>query len=166
MAKEPKEWLVSWLNDAYAMEESIIEVLRDHVNDAEGHPQLQSRIQQHIKETEHHAELDRDCIEHLGGSVSGARSGMANIMGRFQGKMTAMADDELLKDGISDYATEHFEIASYKAISKAAEALGEDRVVRNCQQIIQDEMSMAKFLDEHLPMVVRDTIHGKAGAAA
>jgi len=166
MAKEPKEWLLSWLNDAYAMEESITEVLKDHVKDAEGHPRLQARIQQHLEETKRHAQLDRECIEHLGGDVSGARGGMANIMGRFQGKMTALSDDELLKDGISDYATEHFEIASYKAISKAAEALGEDRVVQSCQEIMQDEMSMAKFLDEHLPDVVRETMHGKAGAAA
>lgn len=166
MAKEPKEWLVSWLNDAYAMEESITEVLKDHVKDAEGHPQLHARLQQHIEETKRHAELDRQCIDHLGGDVSNARGGMANIMGRFQGKMTSMADDELVKDGISDYATEHFEIASYKAISKAAEALGEDRVVQSCQQILQDEMSMAKFLAEHLPEVVRDTIRGKAGAVA
>ncbi len=32
--------VIKWLNDAYSMENALIQVLENHAEDAEGHPQV------------------------------------------------------------------------------------------------------------------------------
>lgn len=165
MADQPRDQIVSWLNDAYAMEQSITQVLENHVKDAEDHPQLQARLQQHLTETKHHAELVKGCIERLGGGTSSIKAGMSSMMGRVQGMSTGAASDELVKDGISDFSTEYFEIASYKALIAAANSVGDTETVQICREILRDEESMAAFLDQHLPMVVQETLQGEIQAS-
>lgn len=160
MPEQPKDRLLSWLNDAYAMEKSVVEVLENHVKDARNHPTLQARLQQHYDETKQHADLIKGRIEALGGDTSAIKSGMASMMGRVQGMSTAPAEDELVKDGISDYSTEAFEIASYKALIAAAQSLGDMETVQVCQRILRDEEDMACFLDQNLPMVVQEALTG------
>ena len=48
-----KDLLVSWLNDAYAMEQALIPVLQNHAKDAENDmPAAADRLRRHIEETE------------------------------------------------------------------------------------------------------------------
>jgi ferritin-like metal-binding protein YciE len=164
MADSMNDQLLAWLNDAYSMEQSITQVLENHVKDAKNHARLQARIEQHLDETKRHAELVKQMIENHGGSTSSIKSGMAGMMGRLQGASTEMAKDELVKNALSDFSTEYFEIASYKALIAAATELGAQDVVQTCQRIIQDEESMAQFLDENLPMVVHETMQNEASA--
>ncbi len=39
---------IARLNDAYRMESALMQVLEDHVTNANDRPQLQSKIQEHI----------------------------------------------------------------------------------------------------------------------
>src|SRR5215211_3161377 len=133
------EVLIGWLNDAYAMEQSISQVLENHAKDAKDQPQIQARIQQHLDETRRHAELVKGCIERLGGSTSAVKSGMATVMGKVQGMSTGMARDELIKNALNDYGTEYFEMACYKALIAAAQEVGDQETITICQQIIRDE---------------------------
>lgn len=162
MANSPNEQLLSWLNDAYSMEQSITQVLENHVKDAKSNPRLQQRLEQHLDETKNHAQLVKGLIEGLGGNISTIKSGMAGMMGRMQGMSTGMAGDELVKDSLSDFSTEQFEIASYKALIAAAQQLNAPNVVQTCQRIIQDEESMARFLEQSLPIVVQETLAQQA----
>jgi ferritin-like metal-binding protein YciE len=165
-----KDLYVRWLNDAYSMEQSIIQVLENHVEDAKDQPQLQAKLQEHLEQTRRHAEVDKGCLERLGESPSTVKSGMANVMGTVQGMVQAMstgmmAQDELVKNGIADYATEHFEIASYKALIVAAQDLGDQESVRTYQEILRDEEAMANWFNEHLPNIVQETIRRAATTA-
>lgn len=159
-----QEMFMSWLKDAYAMEISLIEVLERRVNDAEGHPQMQEMDRKHLEETRRHAELVKSRIEALGEETSSIKSGMSKLTGMFQGMATKPASDTLVKNGLADYASENFEIASYKALMAAAQEMGDQETVEMCRQIIQDEERMAKFLDENLPMVVQETVRHEAAA--
>lgn len=159
------EPLLSWLNDAYAMERSIVEVLERQVDDAKQHPDIQAKIREHLEATKRHADLDKSCIERLGGSTSAIKSGMAKLGGAMQGMGTKFADDKLVKDALQDYSTEHMEIASYRAIMIAAEEAGDQETLRVCQQILPDEEAMARWLDQNLPNVVRDVYRRMAPPA-
>src|SRR5436190_17521016 len=106
-----QDLFMAWLNDAYGMENSLVQVLQNHAKDAQDHPQMQAKIQEHLDKTRQHAELVKGCVERLGGSTSALKTGMANIMGVVQGLSTGAAEDELVKNGIADYAAENFEIA-------------------------------------------------------
>jgi len=155
---------MAWLSNAYDMENALVQVLQNHVKDAQDHPQMHAKIQEHLDKTRQHAELVKGCIEHRGGSPSAVKTGMANLVGVMQGLSTGMAEDELVKNGIADYAAENFEIASYQALITAAHDLGDGQTANVCQQILADEQDMATWLAQHLPEAVEEIIRQKAAA--
>ena len=146
-----KELIVAWLNDAHAMELGIAEVLERHAADAKDHPQMHSRLQQHLEETRRHADLVKGCLERLGEQPSGVKSGMASVMGAVQGMTTKMAQDTLIKNTLHDYGTEHFEMACYTSLMAAAQDLGDQEMASACQQILREEQAMADFLFQQIP---------------
>ena len=155
---------MAWLNDAYGMENALVQVLQNHAKDAQDHPQMHAKIQEHLDKTRQHAELVKGCIERRGGSPSAVKTGIANLVGVMQGMSTGMAEDELVKNGIADYAAENFEIASYQALLTAAHDLGDEQTAQVCQQILADEQDMANWLAQHLPEAVEEIIRKKAAA--
>lgn len=161
-----KDMLVSWLNDAYSMEQALIPVLENHAKDFRDYPDTQRRISQHVEETRRHAELVKRCVEHLGESVSSVKSGFGTLLGQMKSVSTGMFDDELIKNCLSDYAAEHFEIACYKSLIDAAELYGDQEIAQTCQQILHDEEEMARFLDTCIGTVTREVIRLKVRKAA
>src|SRR5215212_11918572 len=146
-----KELVIAWLNDAHAMELGIAQVLERHVEEARNHPDMQAGLQRHLEQTRRHAELVKSCVERMGGETSGLKTGMASVMGTVQGMTTKLAKDELIKNTLHDYGTEHFEIACYTSLLVAAEHLGDQQTAQICQQILGDEQAMAEFLFQQIP---------------
>jgi ferritin-like metal-binding protein YciE len=146
-----KELVIAWLNDAHAMELGIAQVLERHAEEAKDHPQMHAGLQRHLEQTRRHAELVKGCVERMGGETSGVKSGMASVMGTVQGMTTKLAKDELIKNTLHDYGTEHFEIACYTSLIAAAENLGDQETVRACQEILRDDQAMADFLFQQIP---------------
>lgn len=161
-----QEQLIAWLNDALSTEHSLIQVLDDHAKEAKDHPVVQTRIQEHLEETRRHADLVKGCIERLGSSPSTVKSGMGTVMGAVQGKTTALAKDKLVKNALADYASEHFEIASYQALVTAALQIGDQQTANVCQDILRDEEAMARWLEQQLPIVVQETMRQEAASHA
>lgn len=160
----PKEQLTTWLNSAYSMEHNVEKVLKNHAKDAKDHPELRQRDEQHIEETHRHAELVKQCLELLGEKPSTMKTAMGNIMGSVQGASTGMFRDELVKNFLADYASEHFEIACYRSLIAAAEELGQPEIARICREILRDEEAMAQWLEERIPDVTRMTLQQHAHA--
>jgi ferritin-like metal-binding protein YciE len=154
--RDPNETLIGWLNDAYAMEKGLVQVLENHANDVKDHPEAYRKITQHLEQTRLHADRVEQCIARLGGSTSNLKSAMGSVMGFFQGRSTGVAPDELVKNGLSDYAAEHFEIASYRALIVAARALGQNEIVQALEENLRDEEDMARWLEKQLPMMVQE----------
>lgn len=157
-----KETVISWLNDAHALEHNLIKVLEHRIKDTEDHPEIQNRIQQHLDETHKHVELVEHCIKHLGGNVSAIKTGMANVTGMIQGISTGPAPDEMVKNALADYSSEHLEIASYTSLVAAAQAIGEPEIAKICETILQDEKEMAQFLAQKLPAITQEYLALKA----
>ncbi len=158
-----KDFVIKWLNDAYGMETALIQVLENHAKDAEGHPQVRNGIQEHIETTRRHADRVKECIQHLGGDASSLKAGTAKISGTLQGMSTGVAEDELVKNAISDYSAEQFEIASYRSLIAAAEELGDQETVRACQENLREDEEMAQWLEQQLPAVTQEFLRSKAG---
>jgi ferritin-like metal-binding protein YciE len=163
---DPRETLIGWLNDAYAMEKGLVQVLENHADDVKDRPEMYRKIAQHLEQTKMHAERVRECVERLGGSVSTVKTAMGAVSGFFQGRSTGVSPDELVKNALSDYAAEHFEIASYKALIVAARLLGENQVVQVCEAILRDEEDMAKWLEQSLPNVVQEYLNVQTAVGA
>lgn len=151
-----QDTMIAWLNDAHALENNLIQVLEHRVKDTMNHPQMQVKVREHLEETRRHAELVKGCIERLGGNVSAIKSGMGSVSGFMQSLSTAPAKDEMVKNVLSDYASEQFEIACYRSLIAGAQALGDQDIASICQQILRDEESMARFLEQQIPQVTQE----------
>src|SRR5690349_10901971 len=155
MDEKQRDTLVTWLKDAYAMEQGIVETLERQIDHFDNMPEAQEKIRQHIELTKSQADRVQSCVERLGDDVSHVKSGMANFLGAVQGMSTVMANDKTVKDAMACYAIEYFEIASYMANAAAARELGFDDIADMCETIITEEQDMADWLEMQLPTVVQ-----------
>jgi ferritin-like metal-binding protein YciE len=161
---EFRDTLIAWLNDAYAMEESLVPVLENHAKDAKAFPAVQARIQEHADETRQQAERVKLCLEELGEKPSAAKSALGKVFGTLHAPGTGMYDDELVKNALMDFATEAFEMACYEALAVAAQDGGHERIAELCRQNFAEEEAMAEWLREQLPETVRNYCHETASA--
>lgn len=153
-----KDLLIGWLNNAHAMEQQLIPVLENHAKDMEKHPSAQARIRQHIEETRRHGERVARCLSLLGSRPSAVKSTLASLMGSAQAISTGLFKDELVKNALSDFAAEEFEVACYKALIVAARESGQSEIVRECEENMREDEAMARWLDEQLPGVVQEAM--------
>jgi len=153
-----KDLVIAWLNDAHGMENALVQILEHQIKDAKDYPQVQAKLQQHLEQTRRHAELVKGCVENLGGKTSTMKTGMATLFGQMQALSTGAAKDEMVKNALADYAAENFEVASYTALVRAAQELGDLQTARVCQQILQEDEEMALWLRQNLPTLVQQTL--------
>ena len=67
-----------------------------------------------------------------------------------------MFADETVQNALANYATEHFEIACYRALSEAAHTARQEHVAQVCGENLRDEQEMADWLSGQLPKIVCD----------
>lgn len=158
---EKDELFTRWMNEAYRMETSMMPILEHHISDAESHPKLQAKLHDHLDATHHHADLVRSCLERLG-KAGPADDAAASPPDNAHTIANSAAGDLLIKDGLNDFSTEQYEIATYKALITAARELGHMECERAFQEILSDEQEMAGWLDINLPLLVEQTIRHAA----
>lgn len=155
MSTDPMNQLHSWLKDAHAMEEQAEQMLIAQAKRLENYPKLRDRINQHIEETKSQAERITECLNAMNESESTMKDLGGKIAAMGQAIGGSMASDEAVKGGIASYAFEHFEIANYRALIAAADKLGENHVKSVCEDILQEELAMAKWLEDNLDEVTQ-----------
>jgi len=150
----PQEHLVDWLRDAYAMEKQAESMLKAQSGRLDNYPQLRTRIEEHIQETLSQQKLIETRLDALGSSPSAMKDMSARMSAFMQGLGGMAVSDEVVKGGMSGYVFENIEIAAYTALIAAAQAAGDEETRRICEQILPQEVAMAKWLLEHLPDTV------------
>ena len=151
-----RDTLSTWLKDAYAMEQGIVEILERQIDHFDDMPQAQTMIRQHLELTKDHGDRVQACVKMLGDDVSVVKSGMSNVLGAVQGMTTGMSNDKRVKDAMGDYAIEHFEIASYLVLQSAAREIGHEEIASICEGIMREEREMAQWLEQQMPVVTRN----------
>ncbi|HEY2020217.1 ferritin-like domain-containing protein [Paraburkholderia sp.] len=150
----PQEHVVDWLRDAYAMEKQAETMLTAQSKRLENYPLLRERIDRHIEETLSQQQLLETCLDRLGSSPSAMKDLSARMSAFMQGAGGMAVSDEVIKGGMAGYVFEHVEIAAYTTLIAAANAAGDIETRRICEQILPQEVEMAKWLLEHLPETV------------
>jgi ferritin-like metal-binding protein YciE len=151
-----KETLLDWLRDAHAMEDSIVEVLEKQVKMLDHKPQIQGKVREHLEITKQQRDRLAELVEKLGGKTSAVKSITGNFLANVQALSMSSAPDAIVKNALSDFAVEHYEIACYTALMAAAEQQGQQEVVRVCREFIDQEREMANFLEHHLPRITTE----------
>jgi ferritin-like metal-binding protein YciE len=158
--------VISWLNDAYAMERSLEVMLRKQAENHESHHAVRERARIHLDETEGHAERVGQCLEMLGETPSTIKSVAGQVMEFAKGTMSKMATDERVKDFLCAYGAECFEVASYKALIAGAPVAGAEEIVPLLEKNLKEDEAMATWLDGNVSAVVRDYLLQGTTAAA
>lgn len=145
-----EERLLQWLRDAHAAEEQAETMLNGMASRIENYPELKARVEQHVKESQRHAELVSQCIERRDGGTSLAKDAGAKVLAMGQALSGMFAGDEVLKGSIASYAFEAMEIASYRILISTAREIGDQETARVCEEILRDEEAMADWLQRNL----------------
>ncbi|WP_439448195.1 ferritin-like domain-containing protein [Stenotrophomonas sp. ATs4] len=143
------ERLLKWLQDAYAMEQEAETMMKAMASRIENHPQLAARISQHVQETQGQAASLRECIEALGGSVPTAKGLFAGMTAAIHAAGNSLMEDEIVKSVGIAFGFENTEIATYRALVIAAERAAAPDIAAVCGQILQEEIAMARWLEDH-----------------
>lgn len=147
---EAREQLVDWLRDAHAAEEQSEKMLTKFAGRIENYPELKDQILRHVQETRGQARRLRQCLERYGDSTSTLKDTFGKMMAFAQGMSGAFVDDEIIKGSMAAYTFEHMEIASYRILIAAAEAVGDTETRNVCEQILEEEIAMATWLEDNL----------------
>jgi ferritin-like metal-binding protein YciE len=151
-----QENLLDWLRDAHAMEQQAEQMLKAQAARIEHYPKVKARIEEHLQETLGQQKLLVGCIERLGGTPSGMKDVMGKVMAFGQAAGGALNSDEIIKGAIASYVFENLEIATYTALIAAATTVGDTETVRVCEQILPQEVAMAKWVLENLPELTEE----------
>lgn len=149
------EILNDWLRDAHAMEEQALTMLKGQQSRLENYPELRERITQHIQETERQAEAIRRCLERRGTDTSTVKDAGAKLTALGQSLSGLFVGDEVVKGSLASYTFEHMEIASYKMLIEAATLLNDKQTREVCENILEEEEAMARWLADHAGQVTR-----------
>jgi ferritin-like metal-binding protein YciE len=155
MATSPRDTYITGLQNHHALENQLIQVMQRQVERYENYPMLTDRLRQHIEESRRHAARIEEILQSLGASHSTLKDVGTSIMGNLAAIGHALAQDEVVKNAFANYAAEHYEIASWRALTTMAEMAGDTTGPRLIQQSIQEEVDMARWLDSHLEQIVR-----------
>ena len=139
-----RENLAAWLRDAHAMEGQAITLLKTQIDRLENYPEAVPRLREHMVE---------QCLSRLGEDTSTLKTGTMKLAANIQGMMHAMSSDEVLKNALASHSFEHFEAASYCSLVAAAEDAGEPEIAHTCENIMQQELDMAGWVWDQLPVL-------------
>jgi ferritin-like metal-binding protein YciE len=150
-----EENLMAWLRNAHAMEQAVtmLEALAGRTGD---YANVKARIEQHLSETRSQAEALEGCIKRRGGDTSTLKDMAGKVIAFGQGMSGMFVEDEIVKGAMASYTFEHMEIAAYRVIISAADALGDAQTKAVCERILKEELAMASDLDAQLPELTRN----------
>jgi ferritin-like metal-binding protein YciE len=142
--------LISYIQDAYAMENHIVGILEKQVKATQRFPDIQAQIQQHLEATKQHRQRMEDRLGFYNTKPSAVKEAVTNVMGNVAGAVAGARTDSLAKDARDDYATEHLEIAAYELLIATAQAFGDRDTIQACEMNLRDEVVMAHWLESHM----------------
>ena len=167
MVEDRRSLFVTGLKNGHAMENQAVSIIKPQLKRIENYPQVARRLEQHLQETEN--QMKR--IEDILGSLDEDHSAMKDWMLSAGGSMAAighsMADDEILKHSIANFAFENYEIAAYNSLLIMAEMGGFQSAMAALRENLSEEENMARWLSENLREVTAEFVtRREAGESA
>ena len=144
--------LNQWLRDAHAMETQAASVLAQQTRRMQAHPELKARFELHLRETQAQRQRLEAHLEQR--PRAAAERGTAGT----EDGDDAMDHDEMLKFATDFYVSKYREIATYRVLLTAAEAIEDAQVAQLCEEMLWIEDAMAAWLRVKLPDLVRESL--------
>ncbi|MGG5821372.1 ferritin-like domain-containing protein [Falsiroseomonas sp. HW251] len=155
MASSIRDIYIAGLSNAHALEAQAIQLCNRQVERLENYPEMRERLREHAEESRRQQERIDQLLQALGTSPSTLKDIGTSIMGNLAAMGHALAQDEVIKNTFANYAFEHFEIASYRALIEMAQAAGDSAAPKLLEQSLNEEIRMAQWIEQHLSPTVR-----------
>lgn len=149
------ELFVTGLKNAHAMEKQALSIMTPQMQRIQHYPEVAERLREHIEETNGQIMRLDEILDGLGERASAVKDMGLGVMGELAAVGHSFAGDEILKNSFANYAFEHFEMASYKSLITMAEFPGLERFQSALKLNLQEEVAMAEWIDQSLPVVTR-----------
>jgi len=170
MAKmtEMKELLTHELGDLLYAERRFLTATRRLSREAED-PEIKARMEQHVGETEKQIDRLEQAFSAIGERAKAekceAAIGLREEHDSF--KSEERPSKEILQafDLGSGLRVEHYEIAAYRSAIAVAKVLGEDECVNILRESLQEEESMASFLEKSAPKALKKLLEATESAS-
>ncbi|HEX3628030.1 MAG TPA: ferritin-like domain-containing protein [Verrucomicrobiae bacterium] len=151
------EAFIETLKDTYDAEQQILKAFPKVIEHTES-DELRDALQDHLEETEQHAERLEQVFEQLDETPKAKKcKGMAGLIAE---------GEEVMKDEEGEAAlilalqkVEHYEIAEYGALVSWAKHLGEEEAMK----ILQETLNEEKKADQKLNEIAEETVNMEEG---
>ncbi|PWS38394.1 hypothetical protein DFH01_03655 [Falsiroseomonas bella] len=155
MATSIRDIYIAGLKDAHALEAQAIQLCQRQVERLENYPELRERLREHVEESRRQQQRIDRILNALGTSPSTLKDIGTTIMGNMAAMGHAIAQDEVVKNSFANYAFEHYEIATYRALQTMADAAGDSAAQPLLQESLQEEQRMAEWIAQNLEPTIR-----------
>lgn len=148
--------VLDWLRDAFAMELQSGRVFTNLVERMEQYPRLKNKFKEHLEQTYRQQELLKGCIERLGSSPCIMKDLAGKVIAFGQSVAGMSVTDEVVKAVVSGYVFKQMEVSSYTVLIATCEARGDHETKAVCETILEQEVAMADWLRDNLPLITRE----------
>jgi ferritin-like metal-binding protein YciE len=139
------------LKDAHAVENQALALIDRQLDRLLNYDDVAAQLKRHRGETE--TQIQR--LETILGSLDESHSSLKDLGLSITGNLAALghavAGDEILKNTFANFAFENFEAASYRSLITMAEAGGFGSAVDPLKQSLEEEVSMASWIEARIP---------------
>lgn len=152
-----QEKLVSYIHDAYALEQSAHRMLGTMISQTED-PEIREALEHHREETERHQDLLKQRLEAYGAGGLTVKEA-AGIGGAV---LKSFADrargDKPAKNARDGFVIEQLEIANYELLERFAKEAGDKETAEIAKRNRGDEEAMAKKISKNWDKFVELTL--------
>ncbi len=145
-----EDLFLTGLQYAYDAEKQLIEAL-PKMAQASTSPELRQAFEQHLKQTQQHAQRDEQIFSAMGKQPETKPNSVVQAMRQEADKMIGMVEASPLRDAaliVAGNQVEHYEMAAYGSLRNFAELLGQQQCVQLLQQTLQEEKQADAKLTE------------------
>ena len=145
---ELEEKLVSYIQDAHALEQAVSRML-DSIVSTTADTEIRALVEEHKRETAIHEQRLRERLEAHGAEPSRVKdyAGIGGAM--IKGLTDQVRNDKPSRNARDAFTAEQLEIASYEILERIARRAGDSETARVAKENRSDEESMAKKISKH-----------------
>lgn len=164
---EVNDKVVEHLNEMLSAENAAIDRLESRIQECIL-PEAKLRLQLHLDETRQHQERLSKIISGVGGNPTDAKADLSTLrlpagalakkaITNMTKSITGQSDTNPMREEVEllrtkeDYGIEHVEILSYKVLIQLCQRLGLGSAVPLLNQSLQEEESMARWIETNAP---------------
>jgi ferritin-like metal-binding protein YciE len=156
------EFFVLGLRNIHAAVSQGKTMVEAQIKRLEQYPELKAKLESHTKEKDLQlARIDK-ILSGLDEKHSSFKDAALSTLGAISSASTALAGDEILKNSFSTIGLASFEAASYETLLIFAKEAGQLDAIGPLQASLAEERSMAKFIEDNLPIIARRFLELKA----